>query len=241
METTTLIHTGAKPVIYLGPSLSLDHAQKVLDADYRPPIKRGDITALLSDPPGIIGIIDGLFFQSLSISTKEILLALRKGITVLGASSMGALRAVELFPYGMRGIGKVFHMYKSGRIDADDEVGLVHDDDWHPLSEPMINIRFALQEALNDKIISMEEKRYLVYIAKSLYFPERTYMRLFSIARQSQKVSEEKMGQLQAYILERSPNVKRDDALLLLKEVEKIQASISKDELKAAANMLSVR
>jgi TfuA protein len=220
-----LTHAHQKPVIYLGPSLPLGIAQEVLDADYRPPIKRGDIEELLlSHSPSIIGIIDGLFFQSFSVSTKEILLALRKGITVLGASSMGALRAVELHPYGMKGIGHVFRMYKSGRIDADDEVGLVHDEDGHPLSEPLVDIRFALQKAVEDRIISYQEKGYLVSTAKGLYFPERTYKRLFFIAQQEKKIPEEKLAQLQAYLQNKPQSVKRDDALLLLELIAKMQA-----------------
>jgi hypothetical protein len=145
---------------------------------------RGDIQELLARPPRIIGIIDGVFAQNLSISTKEILQILEKDVTVLGASSMGALRAAELHAFGMKGIGKVFALYASGRVDADDEVALIHDEDGRQLSEPMVNIRFALQEVRVANMISLEEKRYLLRVAKMLYFPERTYRRIYTIARQ---------------------------------------------------------
>ncbi|HTK06058.1 MAG TPA: TfuA-like protein [Ktedonobacteraceae bacterium] len=181
---------------------------------------RGDIQELLAHPPRIIGIIDGVFAQNLSISTKEILQILEKDVTVLGASSMGALRAAELHAFGMKGIGKVFALYASGRVDADDEVALIHDEDGRQLSEPMVNIRFALQEVRVANMISLEEKRYLLRVAKMLYFPERTYRRIYTIARQH--LPEETLHRLQVYLQERKSNVKRDDALLLLKEAKRL-------------------
>ncbi len=93
-----------KPIVFLGPSLPRQEAEKLLDADYRPPIRRGDMDAL---PPGsIAGIIDGVFDQDLSVSPTEIRAALLRGVRVFGAASMGALRAVEV--PGVRGIGKIY-------------------------------------------------------------------------------------------------------------------------------------
>jgi hypothetical protein len=43
---------------------------------------------------------------------------LSKRIAFFGAASMGALRAVELEPFGMIGTGRVF--------EGDDEVGVLH-------------------------------------------------------------------------------------------------------------------
>jgi hypothetical protein len=213
--------TEKQVVIYLGPSLPLQSAMDILDADYRPPVKRGDLEALLSAPPCAIGIIDGLFAQNLSISTKEILRMIDKGVAVFGASSMGALRAAELYPYGMRGVGTIFEMYRSGRIDADDEVAMIHDDDWQPLSEPMVNIRWALEGAFQAGIISGSEKRYLLHSTKKLYFPERSYNRLLQMARQ--KFPEETYLHLKTYIEQQRPNMKSEDARLLLKEVGRYQ------------------
>ena len=54
-------------IVFLGPSLPLDQAKAILpDAEFRPPIKRDDLTAI---PAGsIVGIIDGLLAKSLAIS-----------------------------------------------------------------------------------------------------------------------------------------------------------------------------
>ena len=48
--------------MFIGPSLPLDEARMILDAEYHPPVARDDVAVLLEDPPDIIGIIDGVFY-----------------------------------------------------------------------------------------------------------------------------------------------------------------------------------
>ena len=131
-------------IIYTGLSLSFDDARKMLDAEYLPPVKRGDIYDLLEkrDDVEIIGIIDGLFHQSPAVAHKEILEALKRGITVVGGSSMGALRACELYPFGMIGVGKIFEDYKNGVIESDDDVAVsLNPENYEQMSESWINIK----------------------------------------------------------------------------------------------------
>src|SRR4051812_35554943 len=170
-------------VIYVGPSLAVQDARKVLEADYRPPIRRGDIDALMKSPPKIIGIVDGKFFQSFAISPKEMLPALESGVTMLGSSSMGALRAVELHPFGMIGVGRIFEMFHKGELMADDEVAMVFDSDTgQAVSVPMVNIRVALESAVREAVISPESERTLLGIIQAVYFPERTYPMMLKLA-----------------------------------------------------------
>src|SRR5689334_7150871 len=94
-----------RPVVFLGPSMPREQALALLpDADYRPPIRRGDLDALPDDR--VVGMIHGGFDQNLSISPREIQNALVRGMSILGSSIMGALRAAEV--RGIVGIGKVF-------------------------------------------------------------------------------------------------------------------------------------
>ena len=88
---------GAAVVVFLGPSLPREQAEAVLQADYRPPAKRGDIYQAAREGAGVICLIDGVFFQECSVAHKEVIYALEAGARVLGASSMGALRASEQF------------------------------------------------------------------------------------------------------------------------------------------------
>ncbi len=135
-------------IVFLGPSLDRESAEKILPADYRPPAKRGDLLRAVEDGAAIIGLIDGVFHQESAVAHREILTAMKKGVRVIGASSMGALRAAEMDTLGMTGIGEVYRMYKSGELESDDEVALVFDPvSGYSLSEPLINIRFTLRKA----------------------------------------------------------------------------------------------
>jgi TfuA protein len=193
-------------VIFIGPSLRLELAKQVVEAEYRPPIKRGDL-AQLGPEVNRIGIIDGEFYQSLAVSPKEILPFLDRGIEVYGSSSVGALRAVELRTYGMVGIGRVFQMYKDRIIDGDDEVALTYDPDtFRPTSEPLVNIRQALELAQKDGLVNAELAEGLIKHLKKLYFPLRSYTVVAQLC-----------PHLKEFLFDRRPNIKQEDAISLLK------------------------
>src|SRR5258706_16458010 len=117
--------------VFLGPTLAVAEASRILDATYLPPVAMGDLYDLMKrepEMPRVIAIIDGLFETVPAVWHKEILFALSQGVHVIGSSSMGALRAAELHSFGMKGIGKIFEAYRDGVLDADDEVAVVHGD-----------------------------------------------------------------------------------------------------------------
>ena len=140
--------TAGRKLVFLGPSLGLAEARGLCpDAEFLPPIRFGDLYALSCEPPGQVLIVDGVFHDSTPVWQREILQLLQTGWRVLGASSMGALRALELEPYGMIGLGSVFEWYRAGRIEGDDEVALLHgtaDMDYLPLTLPLVDVRHAL-------------------------------------------------------------------------------------------------
>ncbi len=170
-----------KIIVFLGPSLERSAAEKILSAEYRPPAKRGDLLAAVHDGALIIGLIDGVFHQESAVAHREILTAIKKGVRVVGASSMGALRAAEMDTLGMVGIGEIYCMYKSGELESDDEVALVFDpSSGFALSEPLINIRFTLKRALKEEIIDTAVHDALLASARSLFYPKRTYRSIVS-------------------------------------------------------------
>ncbi|MDD1646541.1 MAG: TfuA-related McrA-glycine thioamidation protein, partial [Methanomicrobiales archaeon] len=75
-------------VVFLGPSLDRAEAARILDAHYRPPAARGDLSRAAEEGARIIGLIDGVFFQESAVGHREILYAIQKGARVVGASSM---------------------------------------------------------------------------------------------------------------------------------------------------------
>lgn len=161
-------------VVYLGPSLSLSAAREILDANYLPPIRRGDL-AKVADSTRAVGIIDGEFFQSLAVSPKEVLKTISRGIRVYGAASMGALRAAETCDLGMIGVGKIFAMFRDGVLDADDEVAVAYDpESYRTLSDPLVNLRCALEAAVADGAIGNALAKELLQAMQSRYFPLRS-------------------------------------------------------------------
>lgn len=162
----------SRPVVFLGPSLELEHARRILPASYRLPIKRGD---LVDVPPGaLVGIIDGVFQHSASVSPREIHRAVERGVRIFGASSMGALRALEVS--GMIGVGRVYEMYRDGLIVSDDEVALALDPDTQkPLTVPLVNVRFAIDRLVRSGTLDRALGDRIVEAAIRLHFAERTY------------------------------------------------------------------
>jgi TfuA protein len=211
----------AKTVVFLGSTLPVAEARLILDADYRPPVKRGDIDALwMKRRPPAIAIIDGEFFQSLAISPKEILRSIERGVPLWGASSLGALRAAELYPFGMTGVGTVFEVYRSGRVIFDDEVSVAYSrEHGRPVSEAMINIRVALNQARREGIVGTAVARRLISQARAMYFPDRSWPALWHRAESWLPAND--LRALRQYIARVNPDVKRDDARLLLHQMKR--------------------
>ena len=210
-------------IIFLGPSLPLQEAQKILpDAAYHVPARCGDIIKALRLKPKKIVIIDGFFEQTAAVWHKEILLALSMGVQVYGASSMGALRAAELGPYGMIGVGQIFEWYRDAVIIDDDEVALVHanDNSFASTLTPMVNVRATLKEAIKAKMISDAQGEVLLAEIKSQAYYNRS---LFDAAK--------KLPALSAWLNEHYVDQKQLDAkqlLQLLASQKKTQLAMPK-------------
>ncbi|SNT64607.1 hypothetical protein SAMN05421812_117130 [Asanoa hainanensis] len=204
-------------MVFVGPSLHGAAALERTDIEFLPPVRRGDIDALLARdaPPPAIGIVDGAFFQSLSVSPKEVLRALDVGVRLYGSSSIGALRAVECAPYGMVGVGQIYEAYQSGRINADDEVAITYDDETgRALSEPLVNLRFAVAAAEAAGVVDGALAERFLILAKRRYFPERTVALI--VRDLAAEVGAGACEPLRRFLVETAPDTKRDDGLLLL-------------------------
>ena len=210
-----------KPIVYLGPTLSREEAIKILDADYRDPAKKGDFLMLSrdSDEKKYVGFVDGVFLHDYPPSPIEVYhLATRKNIELIGASSLGALRAVELEKFGMKGIGKIFQLYKNGIINADDEVAVTFVRENNILqSEAMIDIRFNLFLAYKKGIITNQTKMRFAKIAKNIYFPFRNYEDIIKLTHQQFPSIYNELESFRSYILKNRDSLKARDAIKLLK------------------------
>jgi hypothetical protein len=168
--------------VFAGPTISSEEIHASLPAaTVLPPVSLGDVYRIAQSAPDAIAIIDGYFDRVPAVWHKEILWALSRGIPVLGSSSMGALRAAELADFGMVGIGAVFKSFRCGELEDDDEVAVWHSDagnSYRALTEAMVDIRATLTRALDDSVISEDQRSSAIAAAKMLYYKERTYSRV---------------------------------------------------------------
>ena len=215
------------PVIFLGPSLSMEKARKIFPlVDYRPPARKGDFLKIANEQNdvGLVGFIDGVFLQDYPPTPIEAYTLLRKNnLTVAGAASLGALRAVELERFGMIGVGKIFQLYKSGRIESDDEVAVTFSEqDYRLQSEALIDIRYTLYWALKDGVIKHETKNALVRIAKQIYFPARNYDEIIERAIAYGAVEKKEIERLKGYLVTHRKSLKEEDSVRLIEFIKKL-------------------
>ena len=206
-------------IVYLGPSLPAAVARVALPAaQLRGPVAVGDVLRIVDDHVAgrervaRLAIIDGYFERMAAVWHKEILLALEAGIEVWGAASMGALRAAELSPFGMRGVGSIYERFASGELVCDDEVAVAHlpaEHGYKPVSVALVDLRAAIARA---KLPAKDRTR-LIELARAPFYRERTFERLLADATRA-KIGERSLAALAA--ASSAASAKATDARLLL-------------------------
>jgi hypothetical protein len=166
--------------VYAGLSLNRAEVAGVLpDALFAGPVGRGDIAEDLTTRVSAIVIIDGRFFQSLAVAPGELMDALRRGVRVYGCSSMGALRAAELAPYGMQGHGKIFELIRDQPVFRDDLLGQIFQESpLRPLTVPYVDLHFALRGLEARGLATRRASDAILHAAAELPFPERDRLRI---------------------------------------------------------------
>jgi len=205
--------------VFVGPTLPVREARAELDAVYLPPVAQGDVYRVARGRPWAIGIVDGYFANVPAVLHKEILWALSRGIRVYGSASMGALRAAELAPFGMVGVGQIFEQYHAGHLQDDDEVAVVHgspDSEYVAESEAMVNVRFTLAAAAARQVIGPGVQSALEQLAKRLFYPDRAYPRLLRQGA-AEGLPAAELAALEAWLPRGRVDQKRADALAMLR------------------------
>ena len=137
-----------RSLYYAGPSV-LPRPEPLEGELWFGPASQGDIVSdvELYRPEQIV-LVDGEFGQNLSVWHKELLYALSRPYVkrVIGAASMGAIRAADMWRYGMVGVGKIFEWYRDGVTDDDAEVALTYEpESYRNLTVPLVNVRASLE------------------------------------------------------------------------------------------------
>jgi hypothetical protein len=140
------------------------------------PAALGSVFRAIDEGYKLICLIDGYFGNTPSVWHKEILFALKSGVTVCGSSSIGALRAAELHSFGMLGFGRVYRAFRRGVLQDDDEVCVLHavpELGFEPLSEAMVNIRYSLKMMRRRRLIDRDAEFRITSRLKELHFSKR--------------------------------------------------------------------
>jgi hypothetical protein len=140
-------------------------------------------------------------------------------VDVVGAASMGALRAAELGPCGMRGLGAVYRMYASGEIDGDDEVGVLHAPaamGYRARTVALVNLRYAAHVGARTGLVPAAAGKRIVAAAQALPFTFRTWQ---DIGQDLSEDDREVLRTMQRLIDSGEWDSKRLDAMSALREV----------------------
>ena len=213
-----------KIIVFVGPTIAVSEAARVLEADYRPPVAQGDLYRAACEQPWGIGIVDGYFERVPAVWHKEVLWALSRGVHVFGASSMGALRAAELSAFGMVGVGDIYAAFANGTLMDDDEVTVLHGEPaaYRELSVAMVDIRATLAKAEDESVISRSSRDRLEQLAKRVNYTERSFAGLLALA-ESDGIAHGQRDALRAWLHEGRVHQKRLDALALLEHMGRIR------------------
>jgi hypothetical protein len=217
--------SGNGPIlVFLGPTLRLAEAEKVLDAVYLQPAAQGDIVlAAHAFRPRAMVLIDGQFEDRPAVRHKEILWAMAQGIVIIGAASMGALRAAELDDFGMIGVGLIYRWYRRWRHaphPVPDDAVAVHSGPpelgFLPLTASLIDLQRTFSTWMRRGVIMPAERDLLTAIARNMNFRERSLPAVLRAAGWPQ----DRCNELRHMMVEQ----KRRDALLALRNAPALVA-----------------
>lgn len=179
-------------VLFAGPSL-YGAAFACDEITKRPPATQGDIAQAVLGGATAIGLVDGCFETIAAVWHKEILFALERNVAVLGAASIGALRAAECAPFGMQPVGDIALDYTNGALDDDAAVAVLHGPGelgYPPVTLALVDVMATTDTMLASAAVSEGTVCMILERAQALYFKERTLHRLFEGMEDSQRLLE---------------------------------------------------
>lgn len=180
-----------------------------------PPAAQGDLARAVRDGATVIGLVDGRYEDVAAPWHKEILYAIEQGVAVLGAASLGALRAAECAPFGMIGVGAIFERYLQGDLVDDADVAQCHAPDElgnAPMTEALVNVEATIREAEGVGDLEAGEARSLLAVARGIFFKDLTFERLAVLRHGEAPAAKDLLERL----MRNRVDLKRRDALALV-------------------------
>lgn len=207
--------------VFVGPSLPDAAAFAGPGMRILPPARQGDIMTAIDGGASAIGLIDGEFEHVAPVWHKELLFALSRGLPVLGAASMGALRAVECATYGMIGIGAIHADYHHGRRHDDGDVALAYGPaelGYTAVSIPLVNVDATLDNGHRLGLLTEDMRVRLHDAARQIFFKDRSWKNIVAEAG-------EDWPTLKPLIRKAWHDQKRMDALELIETLDQLDTA----------------
>jgi hypothetical protein len=206
-------------LVHVGPTLQPDEIRRIApEAEIQPPVEGGMLGQAKPRAGDVIVLIDGYYRDRPAVRHKEILHVMDQGVTVVGAASMGALRAAELADHGMVGVGQIFQMYRNGEICGDDEVAIKHrtaEQGYRPDSIALVNLRFGAGRGVEADAVSPHTAAVVLAAAKEMVFDDRTWPHIgAAVAGQLPAAGLAELPALREYCSGRPGDLKAQDAVL---------------------------
>ncbi len=204
-------------IAFLGPSLPLAEARRLVDAELRPPARQGDVFEALRSRPRAIALIDGVFESAPSVWHHELIAAAASGVHVYGAASMGALRAAEL-PGLVTPVGVIARRYCRGEWIDDAHVALLHADAQHgyrPLTLPHVNVWATARAALKAGVLSPRRAQSLERVSADQFYQVRTWASVLDAL----EWPGEAVAALRRFVERRAVDLKASDARQCLRRL----------------------
>lgn len=190
----------------------------------RGPAAQGDVARAVLEGATVIGLVDGRYEDVAAPWHKEILFALASGVTMLGAGSLGALRAAECAAYGMIGLGEIHSRYMRGELYDDADVAQSHgpeEVDHLPLTEALVNVEATLKRLVEIGEIDAGFFAGAMRAARSIFFKHLD----FEAVAQRLAIDEDRRRAFVAAARANRVDRKRADALLLVEAMARLPAT----------------
>jgi hypothetical protein len=107
---------------------------------------------------------------------------------MIGAASMGAVRAAELSRFGMVGVGLVYRWYRRWPLAPDDAVAVQSapaELDFFPLTDAMVDLQMTFSSLMRRELITPPERAELTTLARNMNFRDRSIEAVLRAAGQS--------------------------------------------------------
>ncbi|MCX5199724.1 TfuA domain-containing protein [Streptomyces sp. NBC_00249] len=171
--------------VYVGPTLPpKDPPLRGWAIRSLPPARHGDLEDPAIQSGHTVVLLDGVDHQAPALRHKEILAAISRGVRVIGAAGIGALRAAELHDHGVIGSGRIYKAYARGELTGDDEVAVwqAPDGDRRAQTWPLVSLRHILRIAERERVLSTRSATLLLSALAEVPYQQRTKSAIRSLS-----------------------------------------------------------